>query len=153
MLTYISLTENASIVKENTNRTNKINSLLLIDPTENTSILIDSNFPTKFIDNFYQNLKNPVSALLLSHCHLDHSSRVYYHQNRYRTHLLCPIQEEDYLLSLDSLLTRVGIKKLGLTKTFKIFTNEYIKYKKIDKIETYQPGQDSFNYPKIQIQT
>ncbi|MHA1293982.1 MAG: MBL fold metallo-hydrolase [Promethearchaeota archaeon] len=153
MLNYIDLGEGIYLAKENTKRVNIINAIVIDDDLQNNSILIDANYPFKFIDELYNKIESPAKALIFSHCHTDHMAHGFYHQEKYKTPLYCPIQEKEQILSLNALMDNAGFTKLGLTDTFKKMVIHYMKFKEPREVKTFIPGKDVFKYKSVKIET
>ena len=100
MLEYLKLSNNVYLVREDIKKINRLNSLMIELDQNNGTILLDANFSFDNITELYSRIKSKVLALVISHFHTDHSSRAYYHEERYKTPLYCPIQEEKYLKSV-----------------------------------------------------
>jgi glyoxylase-like metal-dependent hydrolase (beta-lactamase superfamily II) len=150
MLTWNNLTDGISLVKERSNRTNRLNSLIIEDH-EGPDILIDSNYPFDDIDQLYSRIDAP-AKLLCSHGHLDHTAHAFYHLNKYKTQIVCPIQEKDYLTNFEHLLDIIGFKKLNLDSKYRMMTKEYMKFSECEEVSTFSPGKDNFqtNHYKIE---
>jgi glyoxylase-like metal-dependent hydrolase (beta-lactamase superfamily II) len=153
MLSYTELSTNVFIVREPTDRRNRLNSLLIEANAESGSILIDTNYPFGFIDELYTRIKAPVKALYCSHCHLDHTAHAFYHQEKYSAPVYCPIQEADYLTSIDILMENAGFKRLRLNDSYIMMVREYMKFKECEKVNSFEPGVDSITYPTGNIDT
>ncbi|MFO8017661.1 MAG: MBL fold metallo-hydrolase [Promethearchaeia archaeon] len=134
-----SYSKEITLVREKSDRTNKLNSLLIQDDAKNLDLLIDGNYPLSNIDELYSALPNPVCYF--SHCHLDHTAHAYYIQENYDGTILCPEQEKGYLTSLKNIMDRVGFSELGLTESYKSLAEDYMKFKPCKKVSTFNPSQ------------
>jgi glyoxylase-like metal-dependent hydrolase (beta-lactamase superfamily II) len=152
MLSYTELSNDIFLVKEPSDRHNIINSLL-IEETDSGSILIDTNYPFGFIDELYKRIEPPVRGLYCSHCHLDHTAHAFYHQEKYGAPVYCPIQEADYLTSIDILMENAGFKKLGLNDSYIMMVRQYMKFQECESVNSFKPGIDSIIYSKGIIDT
>ena len=146
MLSYTELSTNIFMVREPTKRPNRLNSLLIEDNEGMDSILIDSNYPFKYIDELYTRVKAPVRGIYYSHCHVDHTAHAFYHEQKYSAPIFCPVQEKDYMLSIESLMERVGFRKLGLTDSYIKMIKRYMKFKECKHVNTFNPGVDIIEY-------
>ena len=79
MLSYKALGTNIYLAKEDTDRVNTLNSLLIEDGSKARAILIDANYPFRFIDALYTHIKAPALGLYCSHGHTDHTAHAFYH--------------------------------------------------------------------------
>ncbi|MHA1272783.1 MAG: MBL fold metallo-hydrolase [Promethearchaeota archaeon] len=150
---YKSLGKNVYIAKEESNRVNILNALLIENVKNNKALLIDANYPFKYIDELYSRIKSPAEALILSHCHIDHSAHAFYHQEKYNTPVLIPEQEKEYLLNLGKLRDDTGFTELGLADIFDMMVRKYMKFKECKEVSSYKPGKDVFNYDNVIIKT
>ena len=153
MLIYTELGKGFYLVQEDTDRGNKLNSLLLEDGTNSRVILIDSNYPFKFIDELYTRVKAPVLGIYYSHCHLDHTAHAYYHQEKYGAPIYVPVQEKEHLLSLDALMEDVGYNALGLKEMYFLIANDYMKFQECKTVNTFNPGIDTLDFDTFVIET
>lgn len=116
--------------------------------------MIDANYPFGDIDELYDKTKRSEDLrLILSHCHLDHTGHVYYHQEKYKTPIYCPIQEKNYLMSLDSLMEKVGFKKLGIEKEYEKFARKRVNFKEPNDVKVYTPENVVFELDSVKIKT
>ncbi|MGV9173564.1 MAG: MBL fold metallo-hydrolase [Promethearchaeia archaeon] len=143
--------EEITLVREKSNRTNKLNSLVIQDKTKKINLLIDGNYPITHIDELYPTLPNP--HCYFSHCHLDHTAHAYYIHKEYNGIIFCPEQEKDYLTSLENLMERVGFKELGLSKQYKTLAEKYMKFKPCNEVKTFDPSQHSIELSNYIIKT
>jgi len=153
MLEYLKLSNNVYLVREDIKKINRLNSLMIELDQNNGTILIDANFSFDNIDELYSRIKSKVSALIISHFHTDHSSRAFYHEEKYNTPLYCPIQEEKYLKSLSTMMEDAGFKRLGLSEAFLFFNNKMMKFKECKKLKTFNPGVDILEFSSIKLET
>ncbi|MBD3214768.1 MAG: hypothetical protein GF311_19310, partial [Candidatus Lokiarchaeota archaeon] len=151
MLTWNNFTDGIFLVKERTNRTNRLNSLI-VKNQEGPDILIDTNYPFDDIDQLYSRVDAP-AKLLCSHGHLDHTAHAFYHLKKYETPIFCPIQEQDYLTNFERLLDIVGFKKLHLASKYRMMTREYMKYSECEEVSTFSPGKDNFQTDHYMIES
>lgn len=152
MLNWDQLTDDIYLVKEESSRVNKLNSLVIQEKGSINPILIDANYPFDCIDELYSKIKR-AKMLIFSHGHLDHTGHAFYHQEHYDTPLFCPIQEKDYLTNLDSLMDRVGFTKLDLKDTYKMMVTEYMKFQECSVVHSFIPGEDTFECGAFKIET
>ncbi|TXT61083.1 MAG: hypothetical protein BAJALOKI2v1_50051 [Promethearchaeota archaeon] len=154
MLETITLNKYCLIARETTSRTNRLNSLMIKNREQKVELMIDANYPFRFIDKLYSILEfSPKKKLIFSHCHLDHTGHAFYHQKKFGTPLYCPIQEKEYLISLNSFMKKVGFKRLGLEENYRNFAKERVKFKECKNVQTFQPGIDSFDLDSVKIET
>jgi glyoxylase-like metal-dependent hydrolase (beta-lactamase superfamily II) len=140
------------LVKEKSNRVNKLNSLMIEDNGLKNSVLIDANYPFDAIEELYSEI-NTSKMLLFSHGHLDHTAHAFYHQEKFNTPLFCPIQEKEYLTNLDKLMERVGFKKLKLKEKYGMMVKNYIKFQECSAVNTFIPGEDDFDHESYLIES
>ncbi|TFF87303.1 MAG: MBL fold metallo-hydrolase [Promethearchaeota archaeon] len=153
MLDWESLIEDSVfLVKEQSSRVNRLNSLVIHDKGTTYPILIDANYPFDNIDELYSKIEK-AKMLLFSHGHLDHTAHAFYHQEKYRTPLFCPVQEKNYLTDLESLMERVGFTKLNLKSTYTMMVREYMKFQECTKVNSFTPGKDNFEFNYFIIET
>ncbi|TXT63405.1 MAG: hypothetical protein BAJALOKI1v1_730003 [Promethearchaeota archaeon] len=152
MLTWNKLIDNLYLVKEDSDRVNRLNSLIIQGNEEYSSVLIDANYPFAEIDALYSKIKK-AKMLIFSHGHLDHTAHAFYHQEKYGTTAYCPVQEREYLTDLDALMELVGFNKLGLTQDYRKMIKYYIKFKECEKVTTFDPGNISFKTENFIIKT
>ena len=141
------------MVRESSTRPNRLNSLLIEDNTDSDSILIDANYPFQNIDELYTRVKAPVKGLYFSHCHLDHTAHAFYQQQNYNAPVYVPIQEKNYITSIESMMEAVGFKKLGLTNSYMIMAKRYMKFEECQEVLTFTPGKDAIEYSGGKIET
>ena len=153
MLEYLKLSNNVYLIREDFKKINRLNSLMIELDQNNGIILLDANFSFDNINELYSRIKSKVSALIISHFHTDHSSRAFYHEEKYNTPLYCPIQEEKYLKSLSTMMEDVGFKKLGLSEAYLFFINKIMKFKECKKINVFVPGTEILDFSSIKLQT
>ena len=151
-LNWNKLINGVYLVKENSNRVNRLNSLIIEDNGLTNSILIDANYPFNAIDELYSKI-NTSKMLIFSHGHLDHTAHAFYHQEKFNTPLFCPIQETDYITSLDKLMERVGFKKLNLKEKYSMMVKNYIKFQECKKVNSFIPGEENFEFKSFLIET
>ena len=152
MLNWDQLTKDIYLVKEESSRVNRLNSLVIQDGSSTNPVLIDANYPFDYIEQLYSKIKR-AKMLLFSHGHLDHTGHAFYHQKHYNTALFCPIQEKDYLTDLNSLMDRVGFTKLDLEATYKMMVTEYMKFQECTEVNSFVPGEDNFEFGPFKIET
>lgn len=153
MLIYQELGKGISLVRENNDRPNRLNSLLLEDESTSEALLIDSNYPFGFIDELYTRIKPPALAAYYSHCHLDHTAHAFYHLENYGTPIYCPVQEEHYLTSLDALMESIGFKKLGLNEKYVTMVRQYMKFQECEIVNSFTPGAEVIEFGPFKIHT
>jgi len=153
MLDYLKLSNNIYLVREDIKKVNRLNSLMIELDQNNGTILLDANFSFDNITELYSRIKSKVLALVISHFHTDHSSRAYYHEEKYNTPLYCPIQEEKYFKSLSAMMEDVGFIKLGLSEAYLFFINKIMKFKECKKLKTVNPGVDILDFSSIKLET
>ncbi|MFX1394045.1 MAG: MBL fold metallo-hydrolase [Promethearchaeota archaeon] len=153
MLNYTQLYNNIYIVKEDSTRTNILNSLLLEEEKESCTILIDTNYPFRAIDLLYSRLNYPVKALILSHFHTDHTAHVFFHEQKFKTPIYCPVREGALLKSINDIMDSIGFSKLSLRDTYLMFAKKHMKFQECKQVNTYTPGNEIFNYSNIDIKT
>lgn len=151
MLNWKEVVDGIYLVKENTNRVNRLNSLI-IENKDESNILIDANYPFNDIDLLYSEIEDAYQ-LIFSHGHLDHTAHAFYHENKYHTPIFCPIQEKEYLTDLDQLMSIVGFKTLNLEEDYRTMVKEYMKYSECEEINTYIPGEHFFESQHFLINT
>jgi glyoxylase-like metal-dependent hydrolase (beta-lactamase superfamily II) len=152
MLMWKKLIDGVYLVKEKSNRVNKLNSLVIHKNENAQPVLIDANYPFDAIDELYSQI-NSAKILLFSHGHLDHSAHAFYHQEKYKTPLFCPFQEKHYLTDLDKLMDIVGFNRLKLKAPYKMMVREYIKFQECQNVNTFVPGEDTFKNGSFLIET
>ncbi len=154
MLNFIDLNSSCSIAREKSTRTNRLNSLLIKNQGQEVEFMIDANYPFSCLDELYKRIDASKNLkLILSHCHLDHTGHVFYHLKKYKTPIYCPVQEKDYLTSLDSLMERVGFNILGLKEEYKKFARKRVNFKEPNDVNVYTPGNDVFEVGSVKIKT
>lgn len=132
-----SYSKEITLIREKSNRTNKLNSLLIQDTVEDLNLIIDGNYPQSHINNLYSKISNPVCYF--SHCHLDHTAQAYYIQENYNGTIKCPLQEKDYILSLENLMEIVGFSRLGLSEAYEMLAKKYMKFQPCSEVTTFDP--------------
>ncbi|MHA1150368.1 MAG: MBL fold metallo-hydrolase [Promethearchaeota archaeon] len=153
MLEYTELGKDCYLVKEVAERVNTLNPILIEDGLSKDAILIDANYPFRFIDELYRRIKSPAKALILSHTHTDHSAHAFYHQEKYHTPIYVPSLEEHRIKDLAVLRKEAGFDDLGLTEVFNMMILEYMKFKECQHVKTYIPGETIFYYELLEIKT
>ncbi len=153
MLTYTELSKDVFMVREPTDRPNRLNSLLIEDKIGLDSILIDANYPFQYINDLYTRVKTPVKGLYFSHCHLDHTAHAFYQEQNYRAPIYVPIQEKNYILSIESMMESVGFRKLGLNDSYMKMVQRYMKFEECKSVNTFIPGKDVIEYSRGIIET
>jgi len=152
MLKWDKLIDGIYVVKEQSSRVNRLNSLVIQDEGPTNPILIDANYPFDFIDELYSKIIRS-KMLLFSHGHLDHTGHAFYHQQHYSTPIYCPNQERDYLIDLEALMDRVGFTKLDLKETYLMMVKEYMKFQECTNVNSFDPGEDVFKKGPFIIKT
>ena len=153
MLNYTTLGNKVYLAKEDSDRVNCLNSLIIEDPTPKEAILIEANYPFDEIDELYKRIAPPAKALLLSHGHTDHTAHAFYHQQNYETPIFIPVQEQEHLLSLDTLRDAAGFTQLGLEEKYNLMVREYMKFQECETVLPYTPGEKIFHYTVVNIET
>ncbi|MFX0188052.1 MAG: MBL fold metallo-hydrolase [Candidatus Hodarchaeota archaeon] len=153
MLNYTQLCNNIYLTKERKKRFNLLNSIVIEENKNSGAVLIDTNYPFGVIDHLYTRIKSPAKALIFSHCHTDHMAHGFYHQEKYHTPLYCPVQEKDYILSIDSLIENNGFKKLGLKEQYVKMVQESMKFKEAKSVNIFNPGHDVLEYSSVELET
>ena len=155
MLRYTNLYKNIYLVKEESKRTNVLNSILIESEKKSSSTLIDANYSFSHIDELYTRVKPPALALILSHFHTDHTAHAFYHEKKYNTPLYGPVQEENYFLSLNSIMENVGFSKLGpqIKENYLFFANEIMKFEECEEIRTFNPNGEILEFSYIKLET
>lgn len=153
MLKYTELGKDCYLATEVTDRVNTLNPILIEEGHDKDSILIDANYPFRFIDELYQRIKSPAKALILSHTHTDHSAHAFYHHEKYHTPVYVPSLEAHRIRDLALLRKEAGFDDLGLTKVFNMMILDYMKFKECTQVEVYVPGETIFHYETVDIKT
>jgi glyoxylase-like metal-dependent hydrolase (beta-lactamase superfamily II) len=147
------LSSKVYLVREDIGKVNRLNSLMIELDHNNGTILLDANFSFDNINELYSRIKSKASTLIISHFHTDHSSRAFYHEEKYNTLLYCPIQEEKYFKSLSAMMEDVGFIKLGLSEAYLFFINKIMKFKECKKLNVFVPGSEILDFSSIKVQT
>ncbi len=153
MLEFDPLTKNVWLLREEKPRPNSLNSLLIENKRDKSIALIDANYPFNCMDDLYAHIKAPARGVFYSHCHLDHVAHAFMHVEKYRTPIFCPVQEAMYVKSLNALMEMVGLKKLGLTASYEMMVNRYMKFEECDEVNTYVPGEQSWDLEEVLVET
>ncbi|TFG00575.1 MAG: MBL fold metallo-hydrolase [Promethearchaeota archaeon] len=152
MLKWHELSKDLFLVKEQSKRVNRLNSLIIQNEGPINPVLIDANYPFDFIDDLYSKIKS-AKMLLFSHGHLDHTGHGFYHQEHYNTPLFCPKQEIDYLIDLETLMERVGFSRLELKDTYLMMVKDFMKFQECKEVNSFIPGKDVFEFNSFLIET
>ncbi len=153
ILDYIELGNGIYIIREKTNRPNRVNSILIEGENKSESVLIDTNYSFRHIREFYTRLKAPAKRLYVSHCHLDHVAHVFYHEQKFGTPIFCPKQEENGLKSLTLSMEEMGYKKLDLEENYEKLARDIMKFQECENINIFNPGKDSIEFSGGHIET
>ena len=63
-------------------------------------------------------------------------------------------QEEEYFLSLNSIMENVGFSKLGskIKENYLFFANEYMKYEECEEIRTFNPDGEILEFSTVKLE-